>query len=257
MSISHNIGGRLGNQCFSHLAASCFAEKHNLFIEYQNYENIIDLGFDLFVGENSFAKTVEINSDNYQEFYEMNNIDFNVKFLDFFQSNIITKITHSYLHSKKENIISKNKYKDHYNNNNCFIHIRLGDMSHFNPGFKYYNYILSKLQVDNIYVSTDSENHIIIKELIDKYPNILLINPNVSLTDIILFGSTNKYIILSHGTFSGIIGYLGFYSKVFFIKENDKTAWDYCNGNGKFDIFKNKYSMIEQFNEIDIETIIE
>ena len=68
----------------------------------------------------------------------------------------------------------------------------------------------------------------------------------------ILFGSTNKYVILSHGTFSGIIGYMSFYSKVYFINENASTSWDYLNGNEKFSIFKDKYSTISQFNEIDV-----
>jgi len=48
---------------------------------------------------------------------------------------------YNYLHFNiiKSNIIQKNKFKERYNNNNdLFIHIRLGDIEHFSPGIDYY-----------------------------------------------------------------------------------------------------------------------
>ena len=41
--------------------------------------------------------------------------------------------------------------------------------------------------------------------------------------------STNKYVILSYGTFSGAIGYLSFYSQVYSLKYCAKYSWDYDN----------------------------
>jgi len=239
--------GRLGNQCFRNLAASLFAEKHNLYIVYNN--NLEFLGFKLFCGKKKYITTIEVNDSNYLDLYEKESIDFNCKFASYFQSTKIALKIHEYLKSKIDTIVSNNKYNKNYNNNNdCFIHVRLGDVAKFNPGFNYYDKILTNLQADKIYISTDDSNHKIIHELFDKYKNIKLID--YSLEDAILFGSTNKYVVLSHGTFSGIIGYLSFYSNVYFVKENSETSWDYFDGNGLFDIFKDHCTAIGKFNEI-------
>lgn len=259
MSISLSRG-RFGNKCFIHLAASLFSEKHNLFIEYQNFQDIKHLGIDLFVGEKKFDKTIQINNNNFFQYYEKDNIDFNVSFSDYFQSKKITDLTHKYIHSKMNKIVSNNKFKSLYNNNNnCFIHIRLGDIAKFNPGFKYYDYVLSTITVDKIFLSTDSEQNEIVQQLKNKYQNLELYHPNC-LYDIILFASTHKYIILSHGTFSGIIGYLSFFSKVYFIKETQKTSWETSwnlNSQFQFDIFKDKYSTTDKFIEIDTDLLPE
>jgi hypothetical protein len=62
-----------------------------------------------------------------------------------------------------------------YNNNNdCFVHIRLGDVAIWNPGFDYYDNILMNLDIDNIYISTDTKDHNIIKKLKEKYLNVIL-----------------------------------------------------------------------------------
>ena len=47
------------------------------------------------------------------------------------------------------------------------------------------------------------------------------------LLKIIQFGSTCKYVILSYGSFSAFIGYISFFSKVYYKKIDEKTSWDY------------------------------
>ena len=236
------ICGRLGNQLFTHLAASLFSEKHNLYIEYDS-----NLGIDLFVGEKKYDTTITVNDHNFIELFNRDVIDFNVNFNHYFQSKKITDLTHPYLMSKMNTIIEKNKYKNRYqNNNDCFIHVRLGDVEKWNPGADYYNKIVSTLDVDTIYISSDSTNHEIVKELL-KNPKAKLFD--AELLDIIFFGSTNKYVICSHGTFSGMISYLSFFSTVFFITENEKTSWDYQGGNQMFDIFLGKSTTIGNFIE--------
>ena len=86
--------GRLGNQCFIHLAASIFAEKHNLYIEYQSFDNVKGLGLDLFVGEKKYDKTIVVNDTNYLELYNRDLVEFNVEFRDFFQSTEIANMSH-------------------------------------------------------------------------------------------------------------------------------------------------------------------
>ena len=65
----------------------------------------------------------------------------------------------------------------------------------------------------------------------EEYPDALLVVYNPYRT--IQFGSTCKHILLSHGTFSAMIGYLAFYSKNIYYP-NIKPKW------GHLEIFKNK-----------------
>ena len=113
-----------------------------------------------------------------------------------------------------------NKFNNRYkNNNDVFIHVRLGDVSEHNPGFEYYNKVLSQLNFENGYIASDSLEHDTCKKLITKY-NLKVIDYNE--VETIMFGSTCKYIVLSGGSFSYIIGLFGFFSKVFYTKGGNK-----------------------------------
>jgi hypothetical protein len=126
----------------------------------------------------------------------------------------------------KNTIMKVNNHVSRYNNNNdCFIHIRLTDAAHFNPGLEYYIKVLSMINFDKLFIASDDFNHPIIYYIYNKYNN----NNSKCLTvqsdevDTIHFGSTCKHIVLSHGSFSAIIGYLGFFSNIYYPEyENDK-----------------------------------
>ena len=60
------------------------------------------------------------------------------------------------------------------------------------------------------------------KNIVEKYPNAKLIDYDE--VDTIHFGSTNKHVILSHGSFSAIIGYFAFFSDVYY-PEYIHTIW--------------------------------
>jgi hypothetical protein len=134
----------------------------------------------------------------------------------YFQTKEIINLIYNYLHSSKikEGIISMNKYNERYNNNNdCFIHIRLGDVTKYNPGFEYYDKVISSLSYKStIYISTDDKTHDIVCRLKEKYNSIILDFDEINT---IQFGSTCKYVILSHGTFSSVIGYLSYFSEIY------------------------------------------
>ena len=149
-----------------------------------------------------------------------------------------------------KHFIDNNKYKERYNNNNdCYIHVRLGDMERWNPGFKYYDSVLSKIKCENIYISTNDNNHSIIKQIKNKYGNVKIMNDD--LHDIFQFGSTCRYVILSYGTFSALMGYLAFYSTVYCLKHSIKYAWDW-NLADTCNMFTNKATKIEKWINIDI-----
>lgn len=218
----HN--GRLCNQIIRNLALSILSKKYNLYVDYSNYDNINNkLGIELFIGINKYDKTVLINNNNYMNYFN-NTIKNNANFdfmRDYFQSEEITTILHNHLIHTMNNIIHKNPYKQRYNNNNdIFLHIRLDDVKKYNVGIEYYIYCLTLLKYDNIYIGSDNFDDNLIIKLKSLYPDVIFVREDPIKT--IQFGSTCKNIILSHGTFSAIIGYLGFFSNVYFMNKDPK-----------------------------------
>jgi len=218
--------GRLGNQIIRNLAVSLIAEKYNLKVHYFNKDIIEKLGINLFSGNNVYNTTKTLNEINYFSIYNCDNLNYNLDPNEnYFQTNEITNFLYLYLNNIKSNIIEKNIFKCRYNeNNDLFIHVRLTDVSHLNPGIHYYTKTIEsiKLKFDNIYISSDDENHSIVKTLL-QHPKSKLIKYDEINT--IQFASTCKYIILSHGSFSATIGYLSFFSDVYYPEYETNKIW--------------------------------
>ena len=217
--------GRLGNQIFRNLAVSLLAEKHNLMVEYSNKDLIEKLGIVLFSGENNYGCCQSLTDKNYFEIYNSEKIDFNVDpNQDYFQTKLISRFLYNYLHSErvKTNIIQKNPYQERYNcNNDLFIHIRLTDV--YNPGFEYYHNLIQTLHCENIIIATDDKYHNIVLQLLQNCPNARILDCDEITT--FQFGSTCKNIILSHGSFSATLGYLSFYSTIYYPIYNKNKMW--------------------------------
>lgn len=147
----------------------------------------------------------------------------------------------------EERIRSVNPYKERYgNNNDIFIHYRIGDLVELNMlnPHEYYERTLEKLlnasntsiTKDNtssenntsrkIYVSSDSPTHPFIQSLIQKYNATLFDSDSIS--QLILFGSTCKHLILSLGTLSWLIGLYGFASEKYFLNPLQVRYWHGC-----------------------------
>ena len=216
MTSTTSNNGRLGNQIIRNLAVSLIAEKNDLYVDYSSKDIIEQLGIDLFSGKKKHSSAVVLNDDNFFEVLNRDSLDTNLDPNNaYFQTKEITNLLYRHLHSEliKSNIISKNPFKDRYNSNNDLcIHIRLTDVANLNPGIDYYLKAISRLVFDNLYLATDDPNHAIIKQIFAKYPSAAVINCNIIQT--IQFASTCKHIILSHGSFSAVIGYLAFFSGI-------------------------------------------
>jgi hypothetical protein len=237
MSITKTDNGRLCNQIIRNLALSILAKKYNLYVEYSNYNDINNkLGIELFVGNKKYDKTILINNNNYIDYFN-NDIDNNANFdfmKDYFQNEEISTILHNNLMNQMKNIIEKNPYKERYNNNNdIFLHIRIHNNKKFNLKIEYYIHCINLLKYDNIYIGTDNFNDDLIKSIKILYPNVIFIDKNPIET--IQFGSTCKNIILSYGSFSAVIGYLGFFSNIYFM--NQHYGW---GDKSVYGIFLNK-----------------
>jgi hypothetical protein len=68
--------------------------------------------------------------------------------------------------------------------------------------------------MDKIYLSTDSKQHDIVQRLMKRFPSSEWI-PYEDIIQTWQFASTCKHVILSHGSFSAMIGYLSFDSDVY------------------------------------------
>lgn len=185
----------------------------------------------------SFTSTIKLNDDRISKF--INNdlkLDNSVRYM-FDQGvycqypDIVKHTVNYFLDSENEickNIITNNKYQNRYkNNNDLFIHVRSGYpfswiegvskvLEPLIPDKTFYEKIINSLktQYDNIYLSSDNINHKTCQELIEKYKIIPFKEDKI---DTILFGSTCKYVVISSGSFSFIIGLLAFFSnKVYF-----------------------------------------
>jgi len=222
MSTTVGGDGRLGNQIFRNTAVSLIAEKHDLVVSYSWNEQIKRLGIDLFVGTKRHKSNIKLTDENY--FGVLNsditsNLDATASF---FQTNEISNYICKYFQRDpiKGKIESNNPFKERYNaNNDVFIHIRLDDIvrggNNWNVGIAYYQKALSCIpSYDNLYISSDSKAHTIVQQLVNGQPRAHLIEYDEIQT--IQFASTCKHIILSHGSFSAIIGYLSFYSTIYY-----------------------------------------
>ena len=227
MTSTTGNNGRLGNQIIRNLAVSLLAEKHNLKVDYFNKDLIKRLGIELFSGINIYKDIQNLTDDNYFLIYNLEKISYNLNpNKDYFQTKEITNFLYNYLHKDniKLNIINNNQFKERYTkNNDLFIHIRLTDVAHFNPGIKYYLNAIKNIIFDNLYISTDDKNNKIIIELLKLYPSLQLINFDEITT--FQFASTCKHIILSHGSFSAVIGYLSFFSNIYYPEYEVNKIW--------------------------------
>ena len=210
--------GRLCNQIIRALGAHFIAKNQNLKFNYGNFYNKMkELGINLFIGDMTYNSEIIIpnNIIPYLSSPLFRNINVNNSY---FQTQAFSNYLYTY-YSKPENqesIITSNKFKERYkNNNDVFIHVRLGDVTHLNPGFEFYDKALSQITFENGYISSDNFNHEICQSLIKKY-NLKTIDYDE--VEIIMFGSTCKHIVLTGGSFSYIIGLFGFFSQVYYLK---------------------------------------
>jgi hypothetical protein len=221
------LNGRLGNQIIRNLAVSLLAEKHNLKVNYINKDLINKLGIELFSGNNIHNSFQYLTDDNYFTIYNYHELKYNLyPNNSFFQTKEITNFLYNYLHTDKvkSNIIVNNEFKERYNkNNDLFIHIRLSDAAQWNPGITYYVNAVKHINFDKLYISTDDKNHNIVTTLLQLYQSSELINFDEINT--FKFASTCKHIVLSHGSFSAIIGYLSFFSNVYYPEYELDKIW--------------------------------
>lgn len=218
--------GRMCNHILRNVICSEIAKKHDLKFIYGYANETKALGIDIFESGTKYHQTIMyLHEKSIADYLSRNEINFNLFACEeFYQSKYCANFVRNKLNDQREQIMAANKYKDRYNNNDdVFLHVRLGDVVSSNPGFDYYDEMLNVLKpYDNAFIASDTIDHDICKRLIEKHN---LIPVEMDHVDTIMFGSTCKYHVLSIGTYSWMIGVLGFFSTVFFPNYRNKTTF--------------------------------
>lgn len=218
--------GRFGNHFIRDLAMMFIAKKNNLHINYCSHDLIESLGIDLFCGTAIHEDTQVITDSTYFNFYNserlMCNLNPNTNY-SYLQVKEIIDLIYEHLHRDevKSKIMSYNPFNHRYNNNNdLYVHVRLGDVIQSSPGLVYYINAIKNVTYDKLYISTESPSHEYIETLLKEFPRAELVTYSEVKT--IQFASTCKHIILSHGSFSSMIGYLAFFAENIYFPEFEK-----------------------------------
>jgi len=224
---THGSSGRLCNCIIRSVFSSLIAEKYNLYFEYELYPEIKSLGIPLFINGNVYHNTViDFKDEDFHKYMYETELRSNIFVLHtYFQNPYCAKYLRDYFNKPEitNSIKTHNKYNERYQaNNDVYIHVRLGDCETRNPGFNYFNQVLEKIQFTNGYISSDSLEHPICTQLIQKYKLKPLVMNEI---DTIMFGSTCENIILSNGTFSWMIGVLGYHSTIYYPDPNLRELW--------------------------------
>jgi hypothetical protein len=240
MTSTLGTNGRFCNHFIRNICVSMIARKFDLTVTYSYENEMKSMGIELYSGTKMYHSSTVLNDINFLHYLTIEPFireNFSLSSNAYFQTKDISKVLNEYLQSPeiRDPVITANKFSQRYNtNNDIFIHVRLGDVEFYNPGFAYYDNALKLLiskNPANIYISSDTIQHEICAMIISKY-NAKVIDYDY--IDTIKFGSTCKYIILSHGSFSATIGNLGFYSEIYYPKIDPRKTWygDMFTGHG-------------------------
>lgn len=230
--------GRFGNHFIIDVAASLLAKKFDLSIEYHEPEYTalrILLGTELFSGSRVHETTIQITDIQYMDVYRRDTLESNITNNGWFQLGETTTLVRDFLHSDpvKASVMQTNPCRDRYQTNeDLFVHIRLGDVAHrTQTPIEYYLHAIRQVAHDTLYLASDSFNHPMVEAIRKVHPEAILLDADVLNT--MWFASTCKYMVLSHGTFSACIGYLGYFTeKVYYLNEETWCPLDPFVGKG-------------------------
>jgi len=191
--------GRTGNLLLQNVGISIIAKKFDFSVEnYSHLQNSEEIGLNLYSGNIVNSQFKKYYDSDLSNILQIDRIENGIIFDGLFQQ-------------KKFVIDYRLEILSHFNlnyekyDNQVFVHVRLGDVVHTNPGLNYYQEALNKLSFQSGFISSDSPNHPIVQSLIRDY-NLSIYND--SPIKIINFAKNFENLVLSKGTFSWWIGLL-------------------------------------------------
>ena len=159
--------GRLCNHIIRAHAASFLAKKGNIRFCYGEYtEEMKRLGIPLFTeGEHESHYTTVYNERTFYFCMVSPAIDirYNINLNHCYcQTRLFSRYLYQHYQQfeNRQPIMRANLFQERYmRNQDVFVHVRLGDVEHFNPGYAYYETCLSSLLFHRGYLASDSPNH--------------------------------------------------------------------------------------------------
>lgn len=219
MIVFNNIhsGSRFGNRLLQNVGLSLLAKKFNYTVlnfqdkgtdkDFLQLNECCEFGLIPFSGTQIKNNLVYYSDDNILDLLNgPNKINHGILYTEFFQNL-------DFLISYKNEIKNMFQLPPITENNNLFIHVRLGDATKFNPGIDYYRNCIQSITFDKGYITTDEPSHDFITKLVQEF-NLQLINDTPIKT--IHLGRICNNIILSNGTFSWWIAFLSNAKNIFY-----------------------------------------
>ena len=241
---------RFGNLFFVNMAFHFIALQSDLHISYKYYKQFKELGINFYIGKKKYDNEIYLTEQKCFDLIRKN---------ESIEKNIFIDITKFYCQKKhfclflkekfntlfSENVRRKNLFKHRYDNNDdVFIHVRLGDLKdtilkdlqknkNQSESNSYYEKALSTMTFGQGYISSDSIDSEFCQSLIKKYKLKVI---DLDEVKTIMFASTCKNLILSGGTFSWMMGFFAFYSENIYYPKKKNTWYDdifvFDNWNG-------------------------
>jgi hypothetical protein len=228
-----NGRGRFANHFLRNMGFHFIAEKADIAVSYGFNDEFKRMGINFHSGSRTMqpgGPTVVIDDNTFLDVMKVDSVQLKRHnfvyrmYQSYFQKAEFCKILYEHFRTQavKDSVIAANPHAARYGSNkDVFVHIRLDDVTERNPGFHYYDSVLSKLEFTKGYISSDTIDHSICKDLITKY-NLTIIDKSPEET--VQFASTCRHLILSHGTFSWLMALLGYNAdNVYYPKI--KQAW--------------------------------
>ena len=176
--------GRFCNHIIRALAASFIATQQNLKFNYGQYvDKMVLLGIKLYEGTMTYRNSQIISNSNIMSYLRHNIPIYKNIIIDryYFQTKDFSNYLYKYYQNSdnQQSIIDANKFNNRYkNNNDVFIHVRLGDVEHLNQGYAYYDKALTGItSFESGYIASDDITHETCRKLIQKY-NLKIIDYN-------------------------------------------------------------------------------
>ena len=225
MSIEiHGAPGRFCNHVIRNSFASMLASQFNLTVNYSYQEEIERLGIPLYNGSGMLQtpSIPAVDIEVLDTIEGLKQLQANVyNFCNdncYFQSRRHTIWLRKWLCDNKTTICAANPFKERMQNSDIFVHLRLGDAAAYTPGIEYFRKAITTASESGVitgYISTDSPDHPLTRQLLIEFPTMqLFTEPDI--VRVIQFASTCARVVLSHGSFSAVIGFLAFDSNVYY-----------------------------------------